>query len=168
MLILSFIGKCAAPVFKGMKHVTQFPKGMQLFNGVIDSIIKVLLATLDTIDAWYDTPALFTAASTAPVVSIVRSKDPSEPMLAAVGSEDMPLVSIRVAGIPLITLLDSGASNKIISEAIAKELGLKPAPGVWTHVELADGGEQKILVQVKLRVVAGLLRFPVSLSLIHI
>lgn len=157
-----FAGSKAARLVEGMQRVLCFAKGTHLFNGIsLEGTPAPLPPTDRSMCVFFDSPTLTTPKYNPVISALVTPADPKSPKLATVGSSHLPLVSLRVGNIPLPTLVDSGASHDFVSEAAVKQLGLQPQPCAWSQVTLADGGEQAILGQVKLRLQAGPLRMSV-------
>ena len=143
----------ASHLLSGMTPVHKYGPGTPLFNGVALTGAPTPLPGLSySVTVWYDAPATV-AVNTLPFLSHLLL-----PLAAAVAGDNLPLVTVMAANVPLPTLVDSGASHDFVSEAIVQQLGLTPRSSDWSHVTLADGGKQALLGQVTLRVSVGPLR----------
>ncbi|GIL61706.1 hypothetical protein Vafri_16098, partial [Volvox africanus] len=158
VLLPTFVGKKCGKLLAGMRKVCSYPAGTKLFNGLsLDGSLKALPGIPYAAEVWYDPPTTAAVTDFPPCASALVL-----PVAASLAGDSLPLFTAHVAGVPINTLIDTGASHDFVSEAMIKRLGLSVRPTSWSHVSLADGGKQVILGQVELRLVVGPLRLSVS------
>ena len=157
LLLPAHVAARASGLLSGMRQVLRFESGTALFNGLnLEGRPVALPGFPYAAEVWYDAPNAPVPVPSEPCLAVLLAQATSDAGLS------LPLVNVRLGGMPLLALIDSGASHDFISAEVVDRLHLTVRPCEWKHVNLADGGKQAIMGQITVRLAVGSLRVTVE------